>query len=1119
MSDIIFNVIDWNDKDEYDDEDSEEESLSSSYVMEAFGRTKDDKSVYLKINGFTPFFFVKISNSWKKSHVDRFISFVKNQVYWKYKNSLVAYDIVKRNKLYGFTAGKQFKFVRLVFNTNEAMKKFSYIFYKKHKIPGLDSSFKKYELYESNIPPLLRFMHIQDIDASGWIKINEDKYTKVSTRGFNTDLAFETKWTNVLSHKEQTFSRIRIASFDLECTSGDGSFPQATRKTDKIIQIGTTFSYNGEENCYKKHIVTLGSCDPIEGVEVESYESEKKLILAWQKLINREDPDILTGYNIFGFDNKYLHDRAQFLGIEEKFGKFSRIRKFKCEYKDAQLSSSALGVNNMRYYNTHGRVQIDLMKVVMRDYKLSSYKLDSVAESFLKGSVLSITNNKLTVEKSDDLVIGDYIKLVQNDDLVEDGKKYQILDKPTNSEIILNTSPKINEGKITWTMSKDDVKPADIFRLQKGSSADRKIVAKYCIQDCALVNKLMARLCVVINNISMANVCVVPLSFLFFRGQGIKIFSLVAKECRKKNYLIPVKRNSKNNGSNTVGYEGATVFDPTIGFYKRPIAVLDYASLYPSSMIHKNLSHETFVDNPKYDNHPDYIYYNTEYRNADGTKTKCRYAKNKDGTKGIMCQILDKLLKTRSSVKKLMKNENDPFMKSIFDGLQQAYKVTANSLYGQLGSTFSQICFKQIAASTTSIGREMLEFARDYMENVFPGIVEGLYEGFSENDDVKVKKILDKELVADLNNDKFINNMKDKIIKVLNNCTIEPKTIYGDTDSVFIDFVLKKDGEYYENKVALEYAIDLGVIAGNLVKSRLPQPHDLEYEKTFHPFCILSKKRYVGNKYEFDKNKFKQNSMGIVLKRRDNSKIVKYVVGGMVDILMNEVNVEKAVKYIKKSIGNLLKGKYPLYYFVTTKTLKSNYKDRTRIGHVCLADRMKERDPGNAPQVNERIPYVAIVVPQVKGKKLLQGDRIEHPNYVIENNLKVDYLFYLTNQVMKPTVQFLKLLVDDAQEIFDEVIQLEKNKRSGNIGIDKFFNVSKKGGNKKKTNLRVKRVPSKNMIKYYLNEDNPDLEKMGFQIEEDDESEDDKKVNTSDEEKESKNNKEYKKLFLNLGVI
>merc|ERR1712146_130142 len=282
--------------------------------------------------------------------------------------------------------------------------------------------------------------------------------------------------------------------------------------------------------------------------------------------------------------------------------------------------------------------------------------------------------------------------------------------------ITLDKVPITDDNKLTWTLAKDDVKPQDIFRLQRGDSKDRKIIAEYCIQDCALVNKLMARLCVVINNIGMANVCIVPLSYLFFRGQGIKIFSLVAKECREMNYLIPVVKKDENETN--VGYEGATVFVPTIGFYKRPIAVLDYASLYPSSMIHKNLSHETFVDNDKYDNHPDYIYYDCKYRNADGSFTECRYAK-----------------------KKLMGKEKDVFMKSIYDGQQLAYKVTANSLYGQIGSSVSPIYFKQIAASTTSTGREMLELARDYMENVFPGIVHTLYEGFTENNDQKIKKL------------------------------------------------------------------------------------------------------------------------------------------------------------------------------------------------------------------------------------------------------------------------------------------------------------------------------------------------------------------------------------------
>ena len=96
----------------------------------------------------------------------------------------------------------------------------------------------------------------------------------------------------------------------------------------------------------------------------------------------------------------------------------------------------------------------------------------------------------------------------------------------------------ISSSSIEWAMAKDDVTPQDIFRLSKGSPEDKAIVAKYCIQDCALCNKLIAKLQILTNNIGMANVCSVPLSFLFLRGQGIKIFSLVAKKCRDKEHLI-----------------------------------------------------------------------------------------------------------------------------------------------------------------------------------------------------------------------------------------------------------------------------------------------------------------------------------------------------------------------------------------------------------------------------------------------------------------------------------------------------------------------------------------------------------------------------------------------------
>ena len=1106
MEAITFNTIDWTDYDiEMEDDtysDSEEEA-EHYYNIETYGRTKDDKSVFLRINNFQPYFYVEIPLEWKKTQLETFIEMVRKNV-WpnKYKKCLINYSLKKRYKLYGFRAGKKYKFIRLEFNSINGMRRYQYAFNKKIPVPGFRKA-KKYEVFETNIPPLLRFLHNNDINASGWVTIS--KYTKLPSKMYNTDYAIETDFINVKKLEDTSIAKLKILSFDIECTSGDGNFPQASRDEDKIIQIGSTFSRNGEEKCYYKHIITLGSCDPIEGADVESYESEKKVLMAWQKLILREDPDIITGYNIFGFDEIYIRDRSVKFGLDslslpkkKRFGIFGRIKNKMEEFKEMSLSSSALGDNKLKYYNITGRVQVDLFKVVQRDFKLKSYKLDLVAEHFLSGIVKFINGNQLVITGVKDIEVGNYIKLELDGCTFNDGEKFKVLNMKDDT-ITLNKEVKIKKyKKLKWGLAKDDVKPSDIFRLQKGSSADRKIVAEYCIQDCALVNKLMARLCVVTNNIGMSNVCSVPLSYLFFRGQGIKIFSLVAKYCRMYRYIIPVKKkppptcggnkhskNKKIKGWNekwlkctkcnkdfcckeckkecnhlcekvNEGYEGATVFPPDIGFYKRPIAVLDYASLYPSSMIMKNLSHETYVDNPKYDNLPGYKYWDAEYRNNDGSMTKCRYAQKEDGSLGIMPTILDKLLKQRKETKRLMKLEKDNFKKSVFDGLQLAYKVTANSLYGQMGSSVSPIYMKAIRIYNFNWKRNV-RICKEYMENIFPPIVMNIYKYTKNNNDIELKKLFDKELIPKLNNSEFIQKLKDSIQLIINKCSIEPKTVYGDTDSVFIDFEFKlSDGSYYENKEALEFAIELGKIAGNLIKSRLLQPQDLEYEKTFYPFCILSKKRYVGNKYEFDPNSYYQNSMGIVLKRRDNANIVKKIVGGMVDILLNEIDTEKAVEFVRKSVKKLMKGKYPLADFETTKTLKAEYKDRTKLPHVCLADRIALRDPGNAPQVNTRIPFITITV---NSKQI-----IAQKYTLFKNKVNKIYRYFVNNNIN--LINVYDDIEDDNEYSYSDLQKKYKNIKY----LKKYIKSSSKGSYVKEYIKKIILNDLNNILEQKINE-------------------------------------------------
>ena len=269
--------------------------------------------------------------------------------------------------------------------------------------------------------------------------------------------------------------------------------------------------------------------------------------------------------------------------------------------------------------------------------------------------------------------------------------------------------------------------------------------------------------------------------------------------------------------------------------------------------------------------------------------------------------------------------------------------------------------------------------------------------------------------------------------------------VYGDTDSGFFKYTIRdktSNGRILKGKEALKASIAISFDVEKNIKKTLKYPHHLEYEKTFHPFILFSKKRYVGNKYEFDPDKYKQTSMGIVLKRRDNADIVKLVYGGIIDIIMNEKNIAKSIDFLQQSLRKLIDGCFPIELLVVTKSLKPTYayKNPHQIAHWVLSNRMGERDPGNRPQANDRIPYVYIVKKAMRRQKILQGDRIENPDYVIENKIPIDFSFYITNQIMKPVSQIYDLIDDIASEdLFREILRIAENRSFGRREITEWM--------------------------------------------------------------------------------
>ncbi len=834
---------------------------------------------------------------------------------------------------------------------------------------------------------------------------------------------------------------------------------------DKVTFIGSTFMNYGNQEPHLNHCIVLNTCSamPIDNSVVESYSTEKDVLLAWQQLVQRENPDIIIGYNIFGFDYQFMFNRAEENGCVEEFLKLSRNKdeicgtrednRWKIEESSIQIAS---GQHDLRFIKMNGRLQVDLYNFYRREANLISYKLDYVAGNFIGDFVkgLEHTETQTTIKTSNmtGLLVGSYIHLEEighSVDYYADGAKYSVtsVDKANSKFTIDGIINPDFEKKVRWCLAKDDVTPKDIFRMTNGTADDRSVIAKYCIQDCNLVHYLFNKSDILTGFIEMAKICSVPINFLVMRGQGIKLTSYIAKKCREKRTLMPVIEK----GGLDEGYEGAIVLEPKCDLYlDNPVACNDYASLYPSSMISENLSHDSKVWTREYDlngnlteewgetdetgrfiydNLPGYEYVDIKYdtyvyrrkhpkaaaeKILNGYKT-CRFAQpvpneNGDG-EAIMPSILKELLKARKDTRKLIPLQTDEFMKNVLDQRQLGYKVTANSLYGQCGAKTSTFYEKDIAACTTATGRKLLTYGKRIIE-----------ECYGNN-------------ICDTKNHGKVKT--------------HAEYIYGDTDSVFYTFNLEDlNGTPIRGKKALEITIELAQQVGDISAKFLKRPHDFEYEKTFMPFCLLSKKRYVGMLYETDVNKCKRKEMGIVLKRRDNAPIVKDIYGGIIDILMKKQNIQEAIDFLKGCLQNIVEEKYPMEKLVITKSLRSGYKKPNSIAHKVLSDRITARDPGNKPSSGDRIPFVYIVT---KDKKALQGEKIETPTFIAENKLKIDYSFYITNQIMKPVQQVFALVLEKIWTMNKKLPKIRQYKKDVEI-------IRKETEDEEKTEAKIEKL-------------------------------------------------------------
>lgn len=836
---ITFQILDWWAKDEQEYVDSDSESDENSpllYSIYCFGKTQENQTVTCKIENYHPFYYIKLPT---KSSFGYLMKHLKNY-FWK-KESIVENDceLVVKKDIYGFRNDKYYYFAKLVFINLTDLNRSKYMFKNPVQINGISTKPIKYKLYESSFEPFLKFCHTSLIQTANWISIKNFKQTN-TLKNTNIYITTDFKKSKIKKIENTTIANFLQASWDIEVYSFDGEFPDPLKKLpgsnppeypNVIYQMATTFKYFNE-NKIIKYLLTLKKCNDIqptnenETIIVEYIADESNLIKRWIDIIKNMDPDIIYTYNGDSFDWNYLKARCDLFKITDYLYKHtSRLSSFDSIMKKEFFSSSAYGDNEFNRIYIPGRLNYDLLVHYKRGIKkYASYKLDNIAYEILKEK-----KNDVSVKQ-----IFEYYKNGKPEELTVIGsyciQDTHLLQKLVDNQLILITIiqlANVTYVPISYLLSKGQTIKVTSQLIRKANQMnflvpntnfnqdtypiqinfkepipdDFFIEGDFLVLEQIGINKPPLDIKTSTKGSNFLNCKISEIvndqTIIVFANTEIKqIFFNVKLTYR--NIKMIVSKVFSINDTIDEGFSGACVLDAQIGYKENNVAVLDFASLYPTIIISRNLCYSTIVLDSSFDNISDINYEtiawddrieyklnhkceilmksgarknqvcgkqayfevdekyscrthdpikkerpeNEKYQKKDvqfsykivQPDESCKY-------KGVLPTLLEELYAERKKVKKQMAialESGNKLYADILDKSQLGIKVSLNSVYGFLGRRQGNMVLKDLGSIVTAVGRKLIEQTKNFAENDFMELIKKEHTLFHQ---IRVKEL------------------------------------------------------------------------------------------------------------------------------------------------------------------------------------------------------------------------------------------------------------------------------------------------------------------------------------------------------------------------------------------
>lgn len=938
---LELHAYDWNHRDCFD---REETYLS----IHCWGMNENSDPILLRIDNFPAYCYIELpcfvrgrAFKWNKSEASHFM----DQVLSKLSGDISSWSLVSGRKTYYYRNGRTTPMIKVDFRSMSAVWE-CFRLVGERPVKTERWGFISCNVMEHKISPVRKLLTAVDVQYSQWFTcvgraVEEEDRISTCEREYTVD------WNSIRKSERTSVTRPRILAFDIETYSDNHrAFPDKMDSKHVCYMISCIYQRYLDPSSKKRYGIVLGDCDDIprsvlDDCEIVKVKDELEMVDAFAEIVDRLDPEIITGYNIYAYDYPYLDHRVK--RWLREWPNMGRIKGGPSIMVSDTWSSAAYGHQSINILKMDGRISIDLLPIIKRDFKRDKYDLGSVSKDFL-------------------------------------GKTKHDISAPEMFAIYERSLQNTEEGR------------RDLTR-----------VLAYCIQDSELVIDLMEKLNVWVSLVQVSSVVGVSITDLNTRGQQHRCLSLLYDQCARAGFVLDareapgyafegalVQQPVPGVYDNVICLDFSSLYPSIIQAYNMCYTTLvgpELDDVVPDEDCNIIEFDQTEEDESDSDDEDD--------EEKEKVKKSPRvhhyrfrfYKKTKGIVPGLVAALVAerratvaRMRKTVSRIEELERDPNTPpeelkeleMLAVTLDKRQGGLKVTANSFFGFFGvKEGGKMPLMEAAISITAKGRQLISEAREFVERTYDGMMV-----YGDTDSVMFKI---------------------PIVKESKDCDYWGKKIAQDINGVRegekdVDGKVWPEGRkgLFPPPLAIEFEKAMRLFC---IKKKKYAANLIEPDGSFKMDKIMDKTgKEIGRKKSIMKK-------GIVLARRDNCPFLRLMYTEILEIVMDGGTLQHSLRILRGHVERMMRDEVDPAEYKIVRALGSNYASDSYFMKVFAENLRAE---GKTVNPGDRLDYVI-----VETDKVLLGDKMVLFDSFDSEKHKIDKSYYLEKVLTNPIDQLI----------------------------------------------------------------------------------------------------------------